>query len=312
VESYVYDGQNWRVMKTAGGTVWHDYYTSQWQIVEERVGSSTSPNEQHVWGLLGVDNYVVQIRAGGVLYPLSAPNASITALVYSAAVIERYGYESFGQPRFMDAGFGSKSGTSFQWYFLYDGCRWDEQSGFYQMRNRYLHPTLGRWLTRDPIGYEGGINLYAYCGNNSVNRVDPMGMDPPHSTQGGDDPGHDPDQKDQALDDARKVLRDPKATAKQRSKARARIQELSRKPSKAQGSGSGGHHCKIVQACIDNPVACVGIVLGLAALAVLTAGLAVPEEAGAAAAAGTATAAGTGTTAAGSGAGGLAVAGAGA
>jgi len=187
VETYAYDGQNWRVMKTAGGTVWHDYYTSQWQIVEERVGSSTSPNEQHVWGLLGVDNYVVQIRAGGVLYPLSAPNASITALVYSAAVIERYGYESFGQPRFMDAGFGSKSGTSFQWYFLYDGCRWDEQSGFYQMRNRYLHPTLGRWLTRDPIGYRGGLNLYAYVGNRPVNRRDPWGLVtlPPGFASGG-------------------------------------------------------------------------------------------------------------------------------
>jgi hypothetical protein len=37
-------------------------------------------------------------------------------------------------------------------------------------------PRLGRWLSRDPIGEEGGFNLYAYCGNDPVNRWDYLGM----------------------------------------------------------------------------------------------------------------------------------------
>jgi hypothetical protein len=51
VATYAYDGQNRRTTKTTGSTVRHYYYTQQWQIVEERVGSSTSVDRQLVWGL---------------------------------------------------------------------------------------------------------------------------------------------------------------------------------------------------------------------------------------------------------------------
>jgi uncharacterized protein RhaS with RHS repeats len=42
--------------------------------------------------------------------------------------------------------------------------------------HRYYDPSTGTWLTRDPIGYAGGINLYAFCGNNPVNWSDPSGF----------------------------------------------------------------------------------------------------------------------------------------
>lgn len=44
------------------------------------------------------------------------------------------------------------------------------------MRNRVLNSTFGTWLTRDPVGYAGGLNLYAYVGNNPVSRTDPLGL----------------------------------------------------------------------------------------------------------------------------------------
>ena len=44
----------------------------------------------------------------------------------------------------------------------------------HEFRN-YL-PYLGRWLTRDPLGEAGGLNLYAFVGNNPVNWVDPWGL----------------------------------------------------------------------------------------------------------------------------------------
>ena len=45
------------------------------------------------------------------------------------------------------------------------------------LQQRYYDPDVGRFLTPDPIGFAGGLNLYAYCGNDPVNRVDPSGTD---------------------------------------------------------------------------------------------------------------------------------------
>lgn len=41
---------------------------------------------------------------------------------------------------------------------------------------RYYVPVLGRWLTKDKIGLAGGMNPYAFLDNNSVNRVDILGL----------------------------------------------------------------------------------------------------------------------------------------
>ncbi len=44
------------------------------------------------------------------------------------------------------------------------------------MGHREYDPLACRFLTRDPIGYDGGINLYAYCENNPINFADPIGF----------------------------------------------------------------------------------------------------------------------------------------
>jgi len=51
----------------------------------------------------------------------------------------------------------------------------DTETGLSLLTHRFYDPVVGRFLTRDPLGYGGGINLYGYVRNNPVNRVDPRG-----------------------------------------------------------------------------------------------------------------------------------------
>ena len=53
--------------------------------------------------------------------------------------------------------------------------------GFVYLRNRWYDPQTGRFLTQDPIALAGGVNLYAYAGNNPITYTDPFGLCPPES-----------------------------------------------------------------------------------------------------------------------------------
>lgn len=93
---------------------------------------------------------------------------SVTALAdHLGAITQTYGYSPFGRDR---AGTGSTPNT-----LKYTG-REQDPSGLYYYRARYYDPDTRRFLTEDPIGFEGGINLYAYAGNNPLRFNDPMGL----------------------------------------------------------------------------------------------------------------------------------------
>jgi RHS repeat-associated protein len=57
------------------------------------------------------------------------------------------------------------------------GYHTDTETGLQLLTHRYYDPSRGRFLTRDPISYEGGINVYAYSRNNPANLIDPDGLD---------------------------------------------------------------------------------------------------------------------------------------
>ncbi|HEC76585.1 MAG TPA: hypothetical protein ENI33_04930, partial [Thermoplasmatales archaeon] len=61
--------------------------------------------------------------------------------------------------------------------YRFKGREWDAEVGLYYYRNRYYDAEIGRFITQDPIGLKGGINLYTYVNNNPINFIDPFGLE---------------------------------------------------------------------------------------------------------------------------------------
>jgi RHS repeat-associated protein len=182
LESYAYDGRGFRAAAEVDDITTHDYFNDSWQVIEQRVGSSTSARSQLVWSAAYVDALVQEKRdtdADGsldrTLYATHDANFNVTAAVTPGAI---------AQQRFLYDAYGARSVLALDWQPTtsppildhgHQGGRVDAASGFALFRHRYLSPNLMRWTSRDPAGYVDGGSLLQYVGGDPVRWVDPEG-----------------------------------------------------------------------------------------------------------------------------------------
>ena len=86
----------------------------------------------------------------------------------TGSVVAKYNYDPYGRVVLVS---GSNLAT-----FQYTGDYVHSLSGLNLTLFRAYDPNIGKWLSRDPIGVKGGINLYRYVGNNPITLTDPSGL----------------------------------------------------------------------------------------------------------------------------------------
>jgi len=89
----------------------------------------------------------------------------------SEEVTDTFRYRAYGEPVV-------RTGTTenpFRWVGAL-GYYWDEELGQYYVRARHYEPSVARWMSQDPIGYQGSMNTYWYASDNPARVVDPSGL----------------------------------------------------------------------------------------------------------------------------------------
>ncbi len=107
----------------------------------------------------------------------STKQYSITALTDASGTIkERYAYDAYGGLSVFDGSGVSRAGTAEGNRYLYTGRERDEVLDLYHYRARMYDAVVGRFLSRDPIGFEGSPwNLYEFLASSPLHDCDPSG-----------------------------------------------------------------------------------------------------------------------------------------
>jgi RHS repeat-associated protein len=106
-----------------------------------------------------------------LLTPSFDASGNVTALAStSGAIVASYEYGPFGEP--LRASGPAASANPFRFSTKYT----DPETGLLYYGYRYYSPSLGRWLSRDPIGEAGGVNAYGACRNDLLTCSDGLGL----------------------------------------------------------------------------------------------------------------------------------------
>ncbi len=171
VINYRYDALGRRVERYTSTGEWQRYTYDGWEVSHEESNDGswvTYANgdgmDDHLWQWKGDS----PSSAGTYNAYLTDHQASVRALTdIDGNIINSNGYETFG----------NRTGTA-AGRFGYTGREHDPDTGLMYYRARWYDSASGRFISEDPIGFDGGDNWYTYVGNDPLNSIDPLGTNP--------------------------------------------------------------------------------------------------------------------------------------
>ncbi len=163
---FVYNGLSQRVAEKLNGNVTRRWILDGAEIVEERAADGTTvqrrfyrEGEQRLGGS----------DAGAYFYTRDHLGSIREVTDSTATVRARYDYDPYGQREKLSGNLSCDFG--FTGHFTH------QASGLVLTLYRAYDAETGRWISRDPIGENGGINLYGYVAASPVNMWDPLGLE---------------------------------------------------------------------------------------------------------------------------------------
>ena len=184
--TYIYDAFGRRIQKIpdTNNPQPVTYFYNGWRLIEEQDDSNTT-QATYVYGLyidevLNMQRDVDSDNNNEDFYYHTDELYNVTAVTELAGTpVEFYDYDDFGEPTIFDQSKISLLKSAFDNPYLFTGRRYDNETGLYYYRTRYLEPNTGKFTTRDTIGIWGDAlelgNGFSYVGNNTQTLSDPHG-----------------------------------------------------------------------------------------------------------------------------------------
>jgi RHS repeat-associated protein len=163
---YTYNAKGQRVKKVASSTTIY-HYDLMGNLIQETDGSG---NVIASYVYAGTQR-IAKIEPSGTIYyyhndHLGTPLAMTDT---SGDIVWKAAYNPFGKAEVDPSSTITNN-------FRFPGQYYDAESGLHYNWHRYYDPGTGRYMTADPIGIKGDINLYSYVINNPIKFIDPYGL----------------------------------------------------------------------------------------------------------------------------------------
>jgi RHS repeat-associated protein len=166
---YAYNGLGQRVIKQAGANTTVYHYDLDGKLIAESLLDGTMTREYLYMGKIRVA--MVDVTGGNALYHYLNDRLGTPEILTDATGIVAWEawYEPFGEAHIHPS-------SSVVNNIRLPGQYYDQETGFHYNYHRYYDPKTGRYLTPDPTGLDGGIDLYTYVDCNPINSIDQEGL----------------------------------------------------------------------------------------------------------------------------------------